>query len=46
MLSVSAVESLDAQQLRFALDFASGAASMMCTRQGADMPRREELGNG
>lgn len=46
MLSVPAVESLDAQQLRFALEFASGAASMTCTRRGADMPRRKELGNG
>jgi fructokinase len=46
MLSVPAVESLGAQQLRLALEFASGAASMTCTRRGADMPRRKELGNG
>ncbi|MBI3349162.1 MAG: carbohydrate kinase [Burkholderiales bacterium] len=46
MLSVPAVESLDAQQLRFALEFASGAASITCTRRGADLPRRKELGNG
>jgi fructokinase len=46
MLSVPAVESLDAQQLRFALEFACGAAAITCTRRGADMPRRKELGNG
>lgn len=46
MLSVRAVASLDAQQLRFALEFASGAASITCTRRGADLPRRKELGNG
>ena len=46
MLSVAAVESLDAQQLRFALEFASGAASITCTRRGADLPLRKELGNG
>jgi fructokinase len=46
MLSVPAIESLDAQQLRFALEFACGAAAITCTRRGADMPRRKELGNG
>lgn len=45
MLSVAAVESLDAQQLRFALEFACAAASITCTRRGADLPRRRELGN-
>jgi fructokinase len=46
MLSIPAVELLDAQQLRFALEFASVAASITCTRRGADIPRRKELGNG
>jgi fructokinase len=46
LLSVAAVESLDAQQLRFALEFASVAASITCTRRGADIPRRKELDNG
>lgn len=45
MLSADAVGSIDAIQLRSALGFAAMAASITCTRRGADMPRRIELGN-
>ncbi len=43
LLSVEAVESLDGDQLRLALEFASTAASITCTRRGADLPRRAEV---
>lgn len=45
MLSADAIGALDALQLRSALEFASVAASITCTRRGADIPRRKELGN-
>ncbi len=43
LLSIEAVESLDSDQLRLALEFAATAASVTCTRRGADLPRRAEL---
>jgi len=43
LLSIDAVASLDVDQLRTALDFAVTAASITCTRRGADLPRRGEL---
>lgn len=43
LLSIEAVGSLDGDQLRLALEFASTAASITCTRRGADLPRRVEV---
>lgn len=43
LLSIEAIESLDGEQLRLALEFASTAASITCTRRGADLPRRAEV---
>ncbi|MEO6277926.1 PfkB family carbohydrate kinase [Roseateles sp.] len=43
LLSIEAVSSITAAQLRSALAFASAAAAMTCTRRGADLPRRAEL---
>jgi fructokinase len=42
-LAPTAVGSLDAAALGAALDFASRAAAITCSRRGADMPRRTEL---
>ena len=39
----SAIEGLDAGQLRAMLDFAARAAAITCARRGADLPRRAEL---
>jgi fructokinase len=43
-LSAEALEGLGAEELRSALGFACRAAAIACTRRGADMPRRKELG--
>ena len=43
-LSATAMASLDASALRAMLKFASKASSITCSRRGADMPRRNELG--
>ena len=42
-LTPSALGSLEAPTLGAALDFASRAAAITCSRRGADMPRRAEL---
>jgi fructokinase len=43
-LSVRALEVLTTAQLQSALGFAARAAAITCSRRGADMPRRGELG--
>jgi fructokinase len=43
-LAPGALRSLDIAALRSALDFAAGAAAITCSRRGADLPRRAELG--
>ena len=43
LLSPKGLAGLNAQQIKMALDFASAAASITCTRQGADLPRRAEV---
>ncbi len=43
-LSSQALRALDAAQLGEALQFAARAAAITCTRRGADLPRRAELG--
>jgi fructokinase len=43
-LSASALKSLSRAQLESALGFAARAAAITCSRRGADMPRRSELG--
>ncbi len=43
-LSATALAALSATQLEAALAFASRAAAITCSRRGADMPRRAELG--
>lgn len=43
LLSVGALSGLLRSQLESALDFASRAASITCSRRGADLPRRAEL---
>jgi fructokinase len=43
-LSMQALEALTTAQLQSALGFAAGAAAITCSRRGADMPRRSELG--
>jgi fructokinase len=43
-LSASALKSLSGAQLESALGFAARAAAITCSRRGADMPRRSELG--
>ncbi len=45
-LSPGALATLSAQQQRQALRFAAQAAAITCTRRGADLPRRAELGEG
>lgn len=42
-LTVDAVTSLDSEAALAALTFATRAAALTCTRQGAVLPRREEL---
>jgi fructokinase len=42
-LTRAALAGLDAPSLRAALDFASRAAAITCSRRGADMPRLEEV---
>ncbi len=44
-LSASALEALTAIELESLLGFAGGAAAITCSRRGADMPRRGELGH-
>jgi len=43
-LSPAAVRALDAPALHAAMDFAMRAAALTCSRRGADLPRRRELG--
>ncbi len=43
-LSVPALATLSSADLRLALGFAARAAAITCSRRGADMPRRSELG--
>lgn len=43
LMSPAGLASLGAEQIKMALDFASAAASITCTRQGANLPRREEV---
>lgn len=42
-LSIEALGSMSAAQLRDALQFAVSAAAITCSRRGADLPRRSEL---
>lgn len=44
LLSQPALRSLDEPALREVLDFAARAAAVTCSRRGADLPRRAELG--
>lgn len=43
-LSVTALRGLSAEALQQALAFAARAAAITCSRRGADLPRRSELG--
>jgi fructokinase len=43
-LSIGGVAALDAAALQDLLDFATRAAAITCSRRGADLPRRSELG--
>jgi fructokinase len=43
LLTIEALAVLTAPRLKAALEFASAAAAITCTRRGADMPRRGEL---
>jgi fructokinase len=43
-LSASALEALTGSELESVLGFAASAAAITCSRRGADMPRRAELG--
>ena len=43
LLSPAGLASMSSQQLKMALDFASAAASVTCTRQGANLPTRTEV---
>ena len=43
-LSVAGLENLSTADLESALAFAARAAAITCSRRGADMPRRHELG--
>jgi fructokinase len=43
-LSPAGARDLDADQLGRALSFAAKAAAITCSRRGADLPRRSELG--
>lgn len=45
-LSTRALDALTTPQMQSALGFAAGAAAITCSRRGADMPRRSELGCG
>lgn len=42
-LSIDALGAMSTEQLQGALQFASRAAALTCSRRGADMPRRAEL---
>jgi fructokinase len=42
-LSIAALDAMSTEQLQGALQFASRAAAVTCSRRGADMPRRAEL---
>jgi fructokinase len=44
LLSVPALRTIDAQALNAVLRFATQAAAITCSRRGADLPRRAELG--
>ncbi|MFO1217251.1 MAG: carbohydrate kinase [Burkholderiaceae bacterium] len=44
LLNPAALRELDAATLREVIDFAARAAAITCSRRGADLPRREELG--
>ena len=44
LLNPTGLRTLDEAPLRAALDFASRAAAITCSRRGADLPRRAELG--
>jgi fructokinase len=43
-LSIEGVAALDDAALRSMLAFAARAAALTCSRRGADLPRRAELG--
>jgi fructokinase len=43
LLSPAALSRLDSGQIKQALDFATAAASITCTRKGADLPRRQDV---
>jgi fructokinase len=43
-LSAAGASGLDEQAMRSALTFAAHAAAITCSRRGADLPRRSELG--
>lgn len=43
-LDAAALSAMDAAALARLLDFAVCAAAITCSRRGADMPRRAELG--
>ncbi len=45
-LHAAALSLLTPVQLASALDFATRAAAITCSRRGADMPRRSEMGGG
>jgi fructokinase len=44
LLSVTALRALSASDLQHVLAFAARAAAITCSRRGADLPRRAELG--
>ena len=44
LLDPASLKTLDKAPLRAALDFAARAAAITCSRRGADLPRRNELG--
>jgi fructokinase len=43
MLDARALRAIDAARLQAALDFATRAAAITCSRRGADLPRRADL---
>ena len=42
-LSADGLDALDVQQMAALLRFGARAASITCSRRGADMPRRDEV---
>ena len=44
LLTADALAALNPVQLEAALQFAGRAAAITCSRRGADLPRRAELG--